>query len=327
MDARDRFITALAELVNSTYYAQGFLYISAQDVEALARTHAVPDAEARAALRSLDDQGLLLRQEGGHSYSDGLGLALTHEESDRALFWRRNLLRREILRLAADAFDEGSNGLDWDEGDDHLIDTPWSEKFMAVQILAYLGLMEVRHASGTTLWAFITSTGYDLQREGRELARQLPTSAAEDETAGALVAPDALRDLILSVEDLLTKRNWHGAARELGRGDEQYRDGHWTDAVREYYAALESALKHRLDEAGAPHGEGAALKQLAGQAADNELVPVNYKAMFGFADSIRSPRSHGAGAKPSEVEVGRAEALLMSNHVRGLILYLGHRPR
>jgi hypothetical protein len=154
----------------------------------------------------------------------------------------------------------------------------------------------------------------------------LPVSAAEDETAGADVAPDAMRDLILNVDDLLAKRGWVGAARELSRGDAQYRDGHWTDAVREYYAALESGLKHRLDEGGVEYADGATLKDLAKVAASQDLVPTNYQALFGFADSIRSPRSHGAGANVVEVEVGKAEALLMGNHVRTLLLYLGQRP-
>jgi len=326
MDARDRFISALAELVNAAYYAQGDIYISSQQIRALANEHAVPDGEARAALDLLDDQGLLRRQEGGHAYGDGIGLALRYEEADRRLFWQRNVLRREILRLAARAYEDGTRDLTYHEGTDQFIDTPWSETFAAAQVLEHLGLIEVQPTMGHNFWASITPTGYELQRDARALARELPVSAAEDEAAGADVVPDALSELILSVEDLLTARGWAGAARELGRGDDQYRDGHWTDAVREYYTAIESALKHRLDDAGARYREGAALKQLAGIAADEELIPVNYKAMLGFADSIRSPRSHGAGATPSEVEVGRAEALLMGNHVRALILYLGQRP-
>jgi hypothetical protein len=96
--------------------------------------------------------------------------------------------------------------------------------------------------------------------------------------------------------------------------------------VREYYSALESGLKHRLDEAGVEYADGAALNALAKLAAATDLIPVNYQALFGFADSIRSPRSHGTGAKIVEVEVGKAEALLMGNHVRALLLYLGQRP-
>jgi hypothetical protein len=59
---------------------------------------------------------------------------------------------------------------------------------------------------------------------------------------------------------------------------------------------------------------------LARLAADHDLIPVNYQAMFGFADSIRSPRSHGAGGNVEEIEIGQAEALLIGNHVRTLLL-------
>ena len=326
MDARDRFITALAELVSTAYHAQGDIYISDHELTALADEYAVPAVEARAALDFLDDQGLLCRQEGGHSYSDGIGLVLKYEEVDRRLLWQRNVLRREILRLAAKAYEDGTGDLTYQEEKDQFIDAPWSETFAAAQILEHMDLLEVRRAMGHNFWASITSAGYELQRNARELARELPTNAEEDESAGANVVPDALRDLILSVEDLLTRRGWEGAARELRDGDDQYGEGHWTDAVREYYRALESALKHRLDEAGATYGEGAALKDLARQAVAEGLIPRNYQDLYGFASSIRSPRSHGAGGKPVEVEVGRAEALLMGNHVRALILYVGQRP-
>jgi len=55
---------------------------------------------------------------------------------------------------------------------------------------------------------------------------------------------------------------------------------------------------------------------------------VNYDALFGFTDSIRSPRSHGAAGRAEtigEVEVGQAEALLIGNNARTLLLYLGQR--
>ena len=42
MDARDRFITALAELVSTAYHAQGDVYISDYEITALADEHAVP---------------------------------------------------------------------------------------------------------------------------------------------------------------------------------------------------------------------------------------------------------------------------------------------
>jgi hypothetical protein len=46
-----------------------------------------------------------------------------------------------------------------------------------------------------------------------------PSTAAEDEEAHAAVARDALAALITSVDQLLERRGWEGARRELARGD------------------------------------------------------------------------------------------------------------
>jgi hypothetical protein len=312
--------------VSTAYYAEGDIYLSSARIDAIAEEQRVPEAEARAALRLLDDRGLLQRQEGGWAYSEGIGLLLLYEAADRPLFWQRNKLRREILRLAATAYDEGRGDLAYSEGSEQFVDAPWAEAFAASQTLEHLGLLEVQPYMGHSFRVEITPTGHELQRDARRLSQELPASATEDDAAGTDVAPDALRELVLDVEQLLAWRGWSGAARELERGDDQYRDGHWTDAVREYYAALESGLKHRLDEAGVVYAEGAALRDLAKLAALHDLIPPNYQTLIGFTDSIRSPRSHGAGANVAEVEIGKAEALLMGNHVRTLLLYLGQRP-
>jgi hypothetical protein len=326
MDARDRFVTALAEAVSTAYYTHGDIFLSIEEIGALADEQQVPEAEARATLRLLDEEGLL-EHLGGRSYGRGIGLLVRYEEVDRRLSWQRNVLRREILRLAAIAYDEDTGGLTYEEGKEQFVDAPWAEAYAASLTLDYLLLVDVQPFMGHNFDVRITASGYELQRDARRLSADLPINAAEDEAAGPDVAPDALRDLILDVEDLLTKRGWAGAARELTRGDDQYRDGHWTDAVREYYSALESGLKHRLDEHEVAYADGAALRALAKRAASEDLIPTNYQELFGFADSIRSPRSHGAGAKIVEVEVGKTEALLMGNHVRALLLYLGQRPR
>jgi hypothetical protein len=326
VDARDRFLSALAEAVSTSYYSEGELYLSLERINAIADDQQVPDAEARATLDLLDERGLLYRQEGGWGYGDGIGLLLKYEEADRRISWQRNVLRREILRLVAIGYDDGAVDLSYSEGDEQFVAAPWAEAYAASKTLEYLGLVELRPFLGHNFNVRITPSGRELQRDARQLADELPTSAAEDDAAGVQVAPDALQDLILNVDDLLAKRGWTGAARELERGDDQYRERHWIDAVREYYAALESGLKYRLDESGTNYASGAALRDLAKLAAAEALIPTNYQALFVFADSIRSPRSHGAGRSATEVEVGKAEALLMGNHVRALLLYLGQRP-
>jgi hypothetical protein len=65
-------------------------------------------------------------------------------------------------------------------------------------------------------------------------------------------------------------------------------------------------------------------KDLSKAVARAGIVPTNFQALIDFANSIRSPRSHGSGPRrgslPSEVVVSQAEALLMANHVRSLIV-------
>lgn len=325
MNSRERFINALAAAVSDAYYSQGEIYLSTREIETVAKAEGTPDQEVRAVLRLLDDQGLLMQQEGGHSYSDGLGLVLRYEKADRPLFWERNKLRREILTVAASSYDEGQHDLRYEDDGERFVDAPWAEAFSASRTLEEMGLLEVQPFMGHNFRVGITSMGYELQRDFVELSQALPINAAEDEAAGENVARDAMAEAIRNVEELLAKREWTGAERELERGDAQYGAGHWADAVREYYAALESGLKHRLDEHKVNYGSGAALKDLAKLVAAENLIPVNYQALFGFIDSIRSPRSHGAGGEVEEVEIGRAEALLVANHVRALLLYLGHR--
>src|SRR5687767_7598969 len=102
-----------------------------------------------------------------------------------------------------------------------------AEAYAASQTLEHLGYLEVRAFMGHAFDVKITPSGRELQRDSRELSRELPVSAAEDEEAGVDVVPDALRDLIFDVEGLLAARGWTGAARELASGDEQYAEGHW----------------------------------------------------------------------------------------------------
>jgi hypothetical protein len=90
------------------------------------------------------------------------------------------------------------------------------------------------------------------------------------------------------------------------------------NAVREY-SALESGLKHALHVEGGS-SSGNSLKSLARQAAETGRIPTDYQAIFGFADSIRSPRSHRAGPQPDEIEVNQPEALLMGNVARALLV-------
>jgi hypothetical protein len=265
-----------------------------------------------------------LGDEGG--FYEAMPLAvLWEEEFDREEFRRRNVLRRELLQLAARASDAREE-LEYSEGEEQFIDRSWLELLIALRYLHFYEWVELHEFLGHSFSLDITPDGYDLTQDEAELARRLPTTATEDEQAHTPVAPEAMRQVIGSVDALLSSRGWSGAQTELARGDQQYAAGHWVDAVSEYYAALESGLKHRLDEASVSYSGGASLRDLARLAVDHLVIPTNYQALFTFLDSIRSPRRHGRGAGPDPVEVGPAEALLMGNHARSLLLYLGHRP-
>jgi hypothetical protein len=102
--AFDRFVTALAKHVDEALHREGLVYIDARAIEGIAEAENVPAGEMRAALEELDAQGLLIRDEGGWSYKDGVGLALRYEEADRPVFYSRNQLRRAVLRLAGEAY-------------------------------------------------------------------------------------------------------------------------------------------------------------------------------------------------------------------------------
>jgi hypothetical protein len=323
--AFDRFVTALAKHVDEALHREGLVHVDAGAIEGIAEAENVPAGDMRAALEELDAQGLLIRDEGGWSYKDGVGLALRYEEADRPVFYSRNQLRRAVLRLAGEAYSTDPGW--WEYKEDSALHEPWAEVHAAAKILEEMGLLELRLFLGHALDARLTPDGYRTLSSEAELAERLPLNAAEDpEAATTPVVPDAMATLITSVEQLVRERNWTGVERELRAGDEQYDKREWKNAVGEYYSALESGLKHRLDEEGIAYSENAALRTLAKTASQSELFPPNYQELFSFINSIRSPRSHGAGARPQPVEIGEPEALLMGNHVRALLLYLGHRP-
>lgn len=326
VDAEERLLAALAKAAHERLYEQGDVNLMLGEIEQIATEQGASDSIARHVLRQLAHQGLLTTDD-GHFFQGDAGLAILYEDRvDRSELWRRNAFRRELLCLAVAVYESDDGELAYAEDGERFTERPYAEAVAAARVLEYWGLAKVQLALGKNFWVSLTPAGYDLARDEEALRRDLPTTAADDEEAHAAVARDALAALIASVDQLLEQRGWEGARRELARGDRQYDEGHWVDAVGEYYSALESGLKHRLDEAGATYGDKAALRDLSRTAVQANLLPPNYQQLFGFADSIRSPRRHGAGGQVEEVEVGPAEALLMGNHVRALLLYLGQRP-
>jgi len=181
VDARDRFVNALGDAVSTVYYVEGHLYLPIERINAIALEQHVPDADARVALDLLDERGLLLRQEGGWAYGDGIGLLLDHEQNSRRLFWQRNELRREILWLTAIAYDNGAKRLSYRESAEQFVEAPWAAAYSESQVLAYLGLVEAQPFMGHNFGTWITPSGRELHRDVCELGRHLPVNAAEDE--------------------------------------------------------------------------------------------------------------------------------------------------
>ena len=137
---------------------------------------------------------------------------------------------------------------------------------------------------------------------------------------------EVLPELITSCEQLLRDRGWTNALDELRRGDSEFRESHWVNAVGEYYVATESALKYRLTEAGVEYFANSWSARPQHGSQPERLIPGTTSSCSGSSTSIRSPRRHGQGPDPQTVDVGQAEALLMGNHARSLIVYLGHHP-
>jgi hypothetical protein len=325
VDAKTRLTRAIAasayKQVLETGYGAFFDFVD------LAAEVGASETEARQAVRMLLDGYYLNEDQPGYAKATPR-ILLDHEERDRAAAYRQNAVRRHVLREAAEAGDHGGRA-------EYRVSSeePFSQNqlFMAATVLEYLDLAQRDQDNFNNHFSVrITGRGYEVVADDRLMRSRLPINPTEDEQAQLAVAPDALKDVITSCARMLETRGWQQALVELRRGDDQYADGDWVNAVREYYSALESGLKYALHEEAVDYGETNALKKLSGRAAEKGLIPINYQGLFSFTDSIRSPRSHGGGPEAegvAEVEIGQAEALLTGNHVRMLLLYLGQRPQ
>jgi hypothetical protein len=331
MAAEERLKQAVVATAYEKGLSTGYPHLFDTEIYDLAAPLGVADHETRQVIRDLCDAFHLVEASPGY-YQGTAFLLLHHELFDREAAYQQNRIRRYVLRGMGDLDKTASGGRStfiqfrWDDSEPYGM----NEMFIAARVLEGLDLISMSDRQLPAIFgASLTSRGYEALRDERLLSELLPVTPTEDEAAHAPVASDALKTLIVSCEQLLDRRGWKQALVELSRGDSQYRDRDWVNAVREYYAALESGFKYGLREDIA-HDGGRALNKLARQAAEVGLIPSNYQALFGYLDSVRSPRSHGGGpkvAKTGEIEIGPAEALLAGNLVRTLLLYLGQRPQ
>lgn len=330
MSTEDRLILRIARAAYEKSLANGFSSFFGGEFETLADEVGASPHDALQARRRLEESGYLWESQ--HDFFRVMpALFLLHERQDRGAAYRQNKVRRHLLQETARLEREsgGESYIQWKTDDE-----PYSpgELYTAARVLDNEGLIELKGDLPAIFNTTLTSRGYDASRDDRLLARLLPVNATEDEEAQLEVSPEALQPLIKNCEGALSTRGWKQALVEVQRGDNQFKEGDWVNAVREYYAAVESGLKYSIgaeDEPPSDEDDRKALNKLAKRAAAAGVIPTNYQALFGFTDSIRSPRSHGGGPKAQaggEVEIGRAEALLMANHARSLLLYLAQRP-
>jgi hypothetical protein len=316
MGPEDRLELGLAQRLWEGLRETGSADVFETTIAEVGKELEVPEHLVEHVTRRLVTEGRLFEKQ--HGFFDGTRLAFEYAEQHARDEWRRtNDVCRQILRAAIPGHESSSSV--WD-------DFTFDELAAATLLLESKWQVEVVRTGGGNHSIRLRPDGYDLARDETELRRVFPTSATDDEEAHAIVVPDVLGRLVTSCEQLLRDRGWTDALDELARGDAAYSESNWTEAVREHYSAVESGLRYRITEIDETVADGAALKKLAARAGELGLIPPNYAALFTFIDSIRSPRSHGAGGQVIKVEIGPAEALLMSNHTRALLVYLGHRP-
>jgi hypothetical protein len=330
VDAGARLKRAVAATAHQRALESGYPNFFETEIYELGEEVGAAIHEARQVIRELCADYFL--SEASNSYYQGTPLLLLyHEEFDRAAGYRQNEVRRYLLQsineLEKNSGSQGAAFVEfrWDDDDPY---DPY-EQFTAAKVLDGLNLISMSERGLPAIFgASLTSRGYDLLRDERQLAEALPLSPTDDAMERAPVAPDVLKTVITSCEEMLKARGWNQGLVELERGDAAYKRRDWVTAVREYYNALESGLKYALGDAEIGHGDGSALRKLSVRAAEAKFIPLNYQQLFGYIDSVRSPRSHGGGPeadRAGEIEIGAAEALLLGNLARTLLLYLGQR--
>lgn len=324
VNAQERIINTAAKAAHIEVTATGTAGFFDESFDEFAREAGGDERDGRHARQRLVDVGLLYEHQ-PNFFRATPGLVLLYETLDRPEAYRQNAVRRQLLEEMREIDREG----DWAQFR-HSDDDPYpaAQMYAAAQVLEHLGLVELNGELPAMFNVKLTSDGRDALADERLTRRVLPVTKTEDDEAHTPVAPDALREVIRSCEEMLERQGWQAALDELRKADNEYTDGDWVNAVRDYYAALESGFKYALhEEVGKEYSE--ALGKLVGRAAAAGLIPGAYKSLFAFADAIRSPRSHGRGPKEAEnvVEIGQAEALLIGNLVRSLLLYLGNRPQ
>jgi hypothetical protein len=178
-DREKKLIVALATRANEVLAATGRISLPVDEIYAIAHDLGLYEREeALRVLRKLDERGLIGLEPGECTV---MGLAALYEERiDRALFHRRNRLRRELITLSAEAEDHGDQPK-IRHGAAEGIDRSWSALIVALRYLNWEGLVWLDEAEDQQLSWQLTEEGYELAENDSRLRSRLPTNADEDD--------------------------------------------------------------------------------------------------------------------------------------------------
>lgn len=178
-DREKKLIVALATRANEVLSTTGQISVPVEEVNAIAYDVGLHDREETLRfLRKLDERRLIGL---GPDECTVMGLAALYEEQiDREAFRRRNVLRRELMVLSAEAERQGGQP-SVRHGVGSVIDRSWLELIVALRYLNWEGLVWLDDAEGHELSWQLSEEGDELAADDSRLSRRLPTNEDEDE--------------------------------------------------------------------------------------------------------------------------------------------------
>lgn len=295
--------------------------ISISTLNELAQQHGLENKDVLIVLDELVDTFEVARLD-TMSFTGKPNGVLVFEELNSEQRYEANKLRRKLFKFLKSKYVQDPTSI-VDENDiqQEFPELRPEEVFREIQFLKETYKLEACLTSGYTFAIILSKISWGNFRTETDFNNKFPTN--NDESGDyAKVTHDILNGLHTNLHQLLINLKWENARIELIEGDERLAKKDYVGAVKDYYSALESAIKYRLTSANIAFSTGSSLKDLTSALEKNGLIPRNYKNIFDFVNSIRSPRSHGLGTGTDIVQVHEKEAVLMKNHVASTIVYL-----
>lgn len=287
----------------------------------LAQNHKLGNKEVLIILDELIDTYEVARLD-NMSFTGKPNGILVYEDLNNELKFEANLLRRKIMKFLKSKYEQDPT-LIIDEQDvqSKFPDYTTVELFREIQFLKETYKIDASFTSGYTYAIILSKISWGHLKTEQDFIDTFPIN--NDESGKYVkVTHDILRDLHTNLDQILNTLKWDSVKSEFNEGNTRLSKKDYAGAVKDYYSALESAIKYKLTSSNVQFGSGASLKDLTSALEKSGLIPRNYKHVFDFVNSIRSPRSHGLGTSTEVVTIHEKEALLMKNHVSSLIVYL-----